>query len=231
MPRWSHVTTTKSCSRAWPWRRIAPSSVPPGPPGRKSSTGLSMLAPRIISAWSWPPIGTRMSSAMLPAIGLPALGRESASVPAGRLIPTVSASSATPTTPAVTRRATSPARAHPCVSCRPSIWCRAETGANGCAEYQRQQRQERVQSPAQDEREDAERATAAEPDAVHQRTGSRRRGSSSKTAAKMTGVSKHRPAIAQSTSRPDHHGEADRDRRPGVSRRPRLVRRSMPRDR
>ena len=109
----------KSCSSAWPWRRIAPSSVPPGPPARKSRTGLSVLVPRIIIAWSWPPTGTRISSATLPASGAPVSVRM-ASVLAGRMIPAVSASRATAATEAMTRRAMSPARAQPWVRGRPS---------------------------------------------------------------------------------------------------------------
>ena len=86
------------------------------------------------------------------------------------------------------------------------------TGANGCAEYQRQQGQERVQSPAQDEREDAERATAAEPDAVHQRTGSRG-ADEFEDGREDDRRHKHRPAIASPPAAQSTHGETDRDRR------------------
>ena len=44
-----------------------------------------------------------------------------------------------------------------------------ESGTQGGTQDHRQQRQDRVQAAAEDERENAEAAPAAEPDAVHQR--------------------------------------------------------------
>ncbi len=133
---------------------------------------------------------------------------------AGRLIPTVSASSATPTTPVVTRRATSPARAHPCVSLPAVDMVSRARPAPMAAPSIIGSRVRSACSPRP--RTNARMPNVPPPPSrMPSTSGPAVRGAdrASKTAAKMTGVSKHRPATASPPAAQSTHGQADRDRR------------------